>query len=163
MTYRAGILVMSDKGSRGEREDLSGLKIREMLGDDYTVEYYDMIPDEKEIIIEKLVHACDELQLDLVLTSGGTGFSKRDVTPDACMEVIQKPIPGIAEAIRAYGMTKTPKAMLSRAVAGIRGRTIIINLPGSVKGVRESLEVVLPVLPHGIDILRGDATECGQG
>lgn len=163
MIYKAGILIMSDKGSRGEREDLSGLKIREMLEDNYSVEYYDMIPDEKEVIIEKLIHVCDELKLDLLLTSGGTGFSKRDVTPDACMEVIEKPIPGISEAIRAYGMTKTPKSMLSRAVAGIRGRTIIINLPGSVKGVTESLEVVLPVLPHGIDILRGDATECGQG
>jgi molybdenum cofactor synthesis domain-containing protein len=153
---------MSDKGSRGEREDGSGKQIREMLDSQFSVEFYDMIPDEKDIIIERLKLLCDEKQFDLVLTSGGTGFSSRDITPEACMEVIEKPVPGISEAIRSIGMQKTPKAMLSRGVSGIRGKTLIINLPGSVKGVRESLEIVLPVLPHGLDTLRGDSSECGQ-
>ncbi|MEA1961198.1 MAG: MogA/MoaB family molybdenum cofactor biosynthesis protein [Bacillota bacterium] len=162
MTYKIGILVMSDKGSRGEREDRSGKQIQEMLGPEFSVDYYDMIPDEKQVIIDRLHQLCDEMALDLVLTSGGTGFSPRDVTPDACLEVIEKPVPGIPEAIRSYGMQKTPKAMLSRGVAGLRGKTLIINLPGSVKGVRESMEVILPILPHGIDTLRGDSSECGQ-
>ena len=162
MSYKTGILIMSDKGSRGEREDRSGKQIEEMLGSQFSVDYYDMIPDEKDIIKQRLKMLCDEKQLDLVLTSGGTGFSLRDVTPEACMEVIEKPVPGISEAIRSVGMQKTPKAMLSRGVSGIRGKTLIINLPGSVKGVRESLEVILPVLPHGLDTLRGDSSECGQ-
>ena len=160
--FRTGILVMSDKGARGEREDLSGKKIEEMLGPGYSVEYYEIVPDEKDIIAEKLRHACDIQGLDLVLTSGGTGFSNRDVTPDATLEVIEKLAPGISEAIRYYGLQKTPKAMLSRAVAGIRGKTLIINMPGSVKGVRESLEAILPALGHGLEILAGSAGECGQ-
>lgn len=160
--YKTGILIMSDKGSRGEREDLSGQQIREMLGQDYSFEYYEIIPDETDIIIQKMVSACDELGLDLLLTSGGTGFSARDVTPDATLAVIEKQAPGIPEAIRYYGLQKTPKAMLSRAVAGIRGKTLIINLPGSVKGVRESLEAILPALDHGLDIISGSSTECGQ-
>ncbi len=162
MGYKTGILIMSDKGSRGEREDRSGPQIQEMLGTEFSVEYYDIIPDERVLIIQRLRMLCDEKQLDLVLTSGGTGFAPRDITPEACMEVIEKPVPGISEAIRRVGMLKTPKAMLSRGVSGIRGKTLIINLPGSVKGVRESLEIVLPVLPHGIDTLRGDSSECGQ-
>lgn len=162
--YKTGILILSDKGSRGEREDMSGQQIREMLeGHGFEFLYYEVIPDEKELIREKLILACDKLRLDLILTSGGTGFSRRDVTPEATMEVIEKLTPGIPEAIRFYGLQKTPKAMLSRAVAGIRGNTLIINLPGSVKGVRESLEAVMPALDHGLDILIGSATECGQG
>lgn len=162
--YRAGILIMSDKGSRGEREDRSGREIMDMLaGSGYQFEYYEIIPDEREVIEARLIHACDQLRLDVVFTSGGTGFSRRDVTPEATLAVIERLTPGIPEAIRHYGMDKTPKAMLSRAVAGIRGDTLIINLPGSVKGVRESLEAVLPALGHGLEIIIGSATECGQG
>lgn len=162
MIYKTGILIMSDKGSRGEREDKSGKQIEAMLGSQFSVDYYAMIPDEKNIIAERLKMLCDEMKLDLVLTSGGTGFAPRDVTPEATMEVIEKPVPGISEAIRSISMQNTPKAMLSRGVAGIRGKTLIINMPGSVKGVRESLEAVLPALPHGLDTLKGDSSECGQ-
>jgi len=160
--YRYGILVMSDKGARGEREDRSSQEIKKLLGDKYSCEYYEIIPDEIDIITKKLIYTCDELKLDLILTSGGTGFSRRDVTPDATLEVIEKLTPGIPEAIRYYGLEKTPKAMLSRAVAGIRGKTLIINLPGSVRGVRESLEAIMPALDHGLDIISGEAVECGQ-
>lgn len=160
--YRTGILIMSDKGSRGEREDLSGQEIRRVLGEAYSIDYYEIIPDEKDIIIKRLCHACDELTLDLLLTSGGTGFAERDVTPEASLEVIEKLVPGIPEAMRLYGMQHTPHAMLTRAVAGIRKKTLIINLPGSIKGVRESLEAIIPALPHGLDTLAGQSSECGQ-
>ncbi|KUG04462.1 molybdenum cofactor biosynthesis protein moab [hydrocarbon metagenome] len=160
--YKTGILIMSDKGAAGEREDRSSEQIKEMLGPDFVIGYYEVIPDEKDIIINKMKYACDQLELSLLLTSGGTGFSSRDVTPEASLQVIEKLVPGIPEAMRFYGMQKTPKAMLSRAVAGIRRNTLIINLPGSVKGVRESLEAVLPSLAHGLDIIIGSASECGQ-
>ena len=162
--YKTGILIMSDKGSRGEREDGSGQQIRNMLADQgFQFDYYGIIPDEEDIIIEKLIYGCDHLKLDIIFTSGGTGFSSRDVTPEATMQVIHRITPGIPEAIRYYGLQKTPKAMLSRAVAGMRGKTLIINLPGSVKGVRESIEAILPALGHGLDIIIGSSTECGQG
>jgi molybdenum cofactor synthesis domain-containing protein len=162
--YKTGIIIMSDKGSRGEREDESGRQIQNMLADQgFQFDYYNIIPDEEDIIREKLIYACDQLKLDIIFTSGGTGFSSRDVTPEATMQVIHRITPGIPEAIRYYGMQKTPKAMLSRAVAGMRGKTLIINLPGSVKGVRESIEAILPALGHGLDIILGSSTECGQG
>jgi len=160
---KVGILTISDKGSRGEREDLSGKVIEEVVKKiNGEVKYYQIIPDEKNIIQEELIKAVDKLHLDLILTTGGTGLAKRDVTPDATLEVIEKEVPGISEIIRSESFKKTNRAILSRGVAGIRKESLIINLPGSPKGVRESLEIVLEALPHGIEILKGQATECGR-
>ena len=158
-----GILTISDKGSRGEREDLSGKKIKDIISKiDGKVKYYKIIPDEKELIKKELIKAVDEMHLDLVFTTGGTGLAKRDVTPDATSEVIEKSVPGISEMIRSESFRKTNRAILSRAISGIRGESLIINLPGSPKGVEESLEIILDVLPHGIEILKGQASECAK-
>jgi len=160
---KIGILTISDKGSQGEREDLSGKVIKEVAKKiNGEVKYYKIIPDEKDIIQEELIKTVDELHLDLILTTGGTGLAKRDVTPDATLEVIEKEVPGISEIIRSESFKKTDRAILSRGVAGIRKESLIINLPGSPKGVRESLETILEALPHGIEILKGQATECGR-
>lgn len=160
---KVGVLTMSDKGARGEREDKSSQVIKEMLAPiGGVVEYYKVVPDDTAQIKEQLLHCCDILKLELILTTGGTGFGPRDNTPEATKEVIKREVPGIPEAMRLESMTKTPQAMLSRAVAGIRHKTLIINLPGSPKGVRECLNVVLPVLPHGMDILSGRGGECGK-
>ncbi|MGB6370640.1 MAG: molybdopterin adenylyltransferase [Atribacterota bacterium] len=160
---KVGILTISDKGSRGEREDLSGKVIEEIVKKiNGEVKYYQIIPDEKDIIREELIKAVDKLHLDLILTTGGTGLAKRDVTPDATLEVIEKEVSGISEIIRSESFKKINRAILSRGVAGIRKESLIINLPGSPKGVRESLEIVLEVLPHGIEILKGQTTECGR-
>ena len=160
---KVGILTISDKGSRGEREDLSGKLIEEVVKKiNGEVKYYQIIPDEKDTIQEELIKAVDKLHLDLILTTGGTGLAKRDVTPDATLEVIEKEVPGISEIIRSESFKKTDRAILSRGVAGIRKESLIINLPGSPKGVRESLEIILKALPHGIEILKGQATECGR-
>ena len=159
---KVGILTISDKGSRGEREDLSGKVIEEMVKKiNGEVKYYKIIPDEKEMIQEELLRVVDKLHLDLILTTGGTGLGKRDVTPEATLAIIEKEIPGISEIIRIKSFKKTNRAILSRGVAGIRKESLIINLPGSPKGVRESLEIVLEALPHGIEILKGQTAECG--
>ncbi len=161
MEYKVVILTISDKGSRGEREDSSGPTIKDMIKDlPSKIIHYEIIPDEKEKIVEALKIASDRLKADLVLTTGGTGLSPRDVTPDATLEVIDKEVPGFSEAMRAESLKKTPHAMISRAVSGIRGSTLIINLPGSPKGVRENLSVILPALPHALSKLKGDPTEC---
>jgi len=153
------VLTLSDKGSKGEREDTSGPLIGEMLkGMDARVTYYEVLPDEKEVIKEKLREY--SLKADLILTTGGTGLSPRDVTPDATLEVIEREIPGIAEIMRAEGMKKTSRSMLSRAVAGIRGEALIINLPGSPRAVRENLGAILDVIPHAIEKIKGDTKEC---
>jgi len=160
---KVGILTISDKGSKGEREDLSGKVIEEVVKKiNGEVKYYQIIPDEKDIIQEELIKAVDKLHLDLILTTGGTGLAKRDVTPDATLEVIEKEVSGISEIIRSESFKKTNRAILSRGVAGIRKESLIINLPGSPKGVRESLEIVLEALPHGIEILKGQTAECGR-
>jgi len=160
---KVGILTISDKGSKGEREDLSGKVIEEVVKKiNGEVKYYQIIPDEKNIIQEELIKAVDKLHLDLILTTGGTGLAKRDVTPGATLEVIEKEVPGISEIIRSESFKKTDRAILSRGVAGIRKESLIINLPGSPKGVRESLKIILDALPHGIEILKGQVTECGR-
>jgi molybdopterin adenylyltransferase len=159
---KVGILTVSDKGARGEREDKSGPAIREMMeAEGAEIVRCRIVPDEQDAIRAALVEWSDE-GLDLILTTGGTGFSPRDWTPEATKAVIEREAPGISEAIRQAGMKKTPTAMLSRAVAGIRKSTLIINLPGSEKGVRESLDAVMEALPHGIEILKGTAGECGR-
>ncbi|MBI2875911.1 MAG: MogA/MoaB family molybdenum cofactor biosynthesis protein [Candidatus Tectomicrobia bacterium] len=160
---RYAILTVSDKGARGEREDRSGPAIREMLPDPpYRLHSYQILPDEREEIARALKELADENQVDLVLTTGGTGLAPRDVTPEATAEVIEREVPGLVEAMRMEGLRVTPLAMLSRAVAGIRKETLIVNLPGSPKGVRENLAVILPVLPHAIEKLLGDPGECGK-
>lgn len=160
--FNIGIITASDKGSRGEREDISGKTIAAMLAGLGTIKHYIVVPDEKEALSNQMVLMADELGIDLILTTGGTGLSSRDVTPDATLSIIDRQVPGIAEVMRARSMEKTNRAMLSRAVAGTRGRTLIINLPGSPKGVQECLEVVLPALEHGLQILRGEASECAR-
>jgi len=160
---KVGIITISDKGSRGEREDLSGKVIEEVVKKiNGEVKYYQIIPDEKDIIQEELIKAVDKLHLDLILTTGGTGLGKRDVTPEATLAIIEEEVPGISEIIRSESFKKTNRAILSRGVAGVRKESLIINLPGSPKGVRESLEIILDVLPHGIEILKGQAAECGR-
>ncbi|NOZ85904.1 MAG: MogA/MoaB family molybdenum cofactor biosynthesis protein [Deltaproteobacteria bacterium] len=159
---KAAILTVSDKGSRGERQDRSGPAILDFLEHfGLSVLYRDMVPDEKDQIAKKLIEWSDK-DLDLILTTGGTGFSPRDVTPEATLSVLDRQAMGIAEAMRMEGLKHTNKAMLSRAVAGIRKKTLIVNLPGSRKGAIESLEAIIGALPHGIEILRGDSGDCGE-
>lgn len=161
--YTVGVIVASDKGSRGEREDLSGKLIETMMEEKgYLVKKYIVLPDEEEALYDEMILMSDQLNLSLILTTGGTGFSKRDVTPEATLKAIKKQAPGISEAIRYNSLQITPKAMLSRAVAGIRGNTLIINLPGSPKAVKESLSFILDPLFHGLQILLGDTSECGE-
>jgi molybdopterin adenylyltransferase len=160
--FTVGILTVSDKGSRRERYDKSGETIREILSSiDIRIINYDIIPDEKELIVKKLVKWADEDNLDVVITTGGTGLTPRDVTPEATLAVVDRIVPGFAEAMRAESLKKTPHAMLSRAVVGTRGKCLIINLPGSPKAVRECLQVILPALPHAVETLKGQAGECG--
>ena len=160
--YRIGIITVSDKGSRGERVDESGPAIREMVKSLGEVTSYMVVPDDLVLLREALISLADRERLDLVFTTGGTGLSSRDNTPEATLAVVQKQVPGLAEAMRAESLKKTNRAMLSRAVAGIRKNTLIINLPGSVKAVRECLEVIMPALPHGLEILTGRGGECGS-
>jgi molybdenum cofactor synthesis domain-containing protein len=158
---QAGVITLSDKGSRGEREDLSGPEVIRMLREaGIETVHSEIIPDEAEFIAAKLIEFADVRGLDLVVTTGGTGVSPRDVTPDATLQVIDREIPGMAEAMRRESILKTPHAMISRAVAGIRGTTLIVNLPGSPKGVRENLAVILPALTHAIEKIKGDPADC---
>jgi len=160
---KAAIITVSDKGARGQREDISGETIRFILEKiEAQVVEYKIVPDEIDLIRQAIIEAVDRIKVDLVLTTGGTGLAARDVTPEATEGVIEKTVSGISEIIRMESFKKTPKAILSRAIAGIRKTSLIINLPGSPKGVRESLNVILEALPHGIDILKGEASECGK-
>lgn len=158
-----GIIVMSDKGSKGEREDLSGKEIERMIiALPSTVEAYEIIPDETDIIVKKLIEYADVKKLDLIVTTGGTGVTPRDVTPEATKSVIERELPGMSEAMRAESLKKTPNAMISRAVCGIRGQSLIVNLPGSPKAVRENLAVIMPALNHTIEKIKGSPSECAQ-
>jgi molybdopterin adenylyltransferase len=160
--FRVGILTVSDKGHAGERHDTSGPELARLLDPrHFQVEAYQVVPDEQEAIVAQLVAWSDEAHLDLVLTTGGTGLTPRDITPEATLAVAERLVPGIPEAMRAAGLAHTPHAMLSRGVAVIRVSTLIINLPGSPKGARENLEAVLPALPHALEKLKGSPAECG--
>lgn len=161
--FQVGIITLSDKGYVGEREDLSGPTIERIVKENgYEVAYYIILPDEPEMLKKELIHLCDEEKVDLILTTGGTGFSQRDCTPEATLEVGERQAPGIAEAIRAYSMTITKRAMLSRGVAIIRKKTLIINLPGSPKAVDEALSYIISELDHGLKILKGTTNECAR-
>ncbi len=159
MTIGVAILTVSDKSSRGEREDLGGPALRNGVldaGIDAAVVDTRVVPDDEGAIAEALFHLTERRDVDVVLTTGGTGLAPRDVTPQATLNVVEYQVPGIAEALRAESLRVTPAAMLSRGVAGVRNRTLIVNLPGNPKAVRETLPVLLPVLPHAVATLRGE-------
>lgn len=160
---RVAVLTISDKGFRGEREDLSGkIIVEKIVSLGAEVIHQEIIPDEADIIAQRLIYLADEVDADLVLTTGGTGLSPRDVTPEATKAVIDREAPGFVEAMRYESLKNTPHAMLSRAVSGVRKQTLIINLPGSPKAVEECLSIIVPALPHGIEILRGRGGECAH-
>lgn len=160
--FNIGIITASDKGSRGEREDASGRLIATMLQELGQIRSYKVVADDAEQISKEMVIMADQLGVDLILTTGGTGLGPRDVTPEATLAVVDRQVPGIAEAMRARSLEITSRAMLSRAVAGMRNKTLIINLPGSPKGVQECLEVILPALEHGLAIMKGEVSECAR-
>ena len=161
--FSCAVLTMSDKGARGERVDESGAILQEILRKKgYQLRAYKMVPDQVEAITETLIQWVDQDKIDLILTTGGTGVSPTDVTPEAMREVIEKEIPGMAEAMRAASLLKTPYAVLSRAMVGIRGRSLIINLPGSQKAAWENIEVLLPALPHALDKIQGGTSDCAN-
>lgn len=161
--FTVGIITSSDKGYRGEREDKSGQVIEEIVGQNgFKVIKKVVLPDEKDLLEKEMINMCDNLNVNLLLTTGGTGFSKRDITPEATKSVIEREALGIVEAIRFYSLQITKRAMLSRATSGIRQNTLIINLPGSPKACKEALDFVLDDVKHGIEILLGEAKECAR-
>ena len=161
--FTVGIITSSDKGYRGEREDKSGQVIEEIVSQNgFKVIKKVVLPDEKDLLEKEMINMCDNLNVNLLLTTGGTGFSKRDITPEATKSVIEREALGIVEAIRFYSLQITERAMLSRATSGIRQNTLIINLPGSPKACKEALDFVLDDVKHGIEILLGEAKECAR-
>jgi molybdopterin adenylyltransferase len=163
MAFTFGIITVSDKGSRGERLDTSGQEIRTILErEGFSFSDYMIVPDEPDQISAALLTYADDKKIDLIVTTGGTGVSPRDVTPEATISILNKEIPGMAEAMRRESARITPHAMISRAVAGIRGTSLVLNLPGSPKGVRENLSTVLPALKHAIEKIKGDPSDCAS-
>ena len=162
MRYKAAIITISDKGSCGERVDTSGPALKDMLQQEYDVGEIIIIPDEVDIIASTIKRQVDELGIDLVVTNGGTGLSKRDVTPEATRMVIEKDLPGFAEVMRAESYKITPTAVISRAVSGIRKESIIVNLPGSPKAATECLSFILKAIPHALEKVKGDPTDCAS-
>lgn len=162
--FKVGIITASDKGSIGERQDKSGLVIQDIVEKNgYKVEKYIVLPDDLEKLSSEMIRMSDDLKIDLILTTGGTGFGKRDVTPEATLKVIDKLVPGIPEAMRNFSLKFTPRAMLSRAISGIRkDTTLIINLPGSPKAVEETLEYIIDSVHHGLEIMTGRDSECAR-
>ncbi len=161
--YTVGIITSSDKGYIGEREDKSGAVIKEIVENaGFKVEKMMIVPDENEMLKKEFIYMSDELKVNLILSTGGTGFSQRDITPEATKEIIDREAPGICEAIRMYSLQITKRAMLSRAVSGIRKDTLIVNLPGSPKACKEALDFILDELKHGIYILTGESKECAR-
>lgn len=159
--WKTGILTASDRAARGEREDASGPALAHLLQSlPFEIAAYAVVPDDKFAIARNLMHMADSLHCDLVLTTGGTGLGPRDNTPEATLRVVQKIVPGLCEAVRSEGFKFKPSAILSRAVAGIRGGTLIINLPGHPSAVREAFEVLRPILPHALELLRGKVADC---
>jgi molybdenum cofactor synthesis domain-containing protein len=157
-----GVLTLSDKGFRGEREDRSGLLLQEILAaQGFTIAAYAILPDQEELIAAALADWADSKRLDLIITTGGTGVSPSDRTPEATRRVIEREVPGLAEAMRQASLAKTIQAVWSRGIAGMRGQSLIINLPGSAKAAQENLEAILPALEHGIGKMKGDMTDCG--
>jgi len=160
--YTCGILTISDKGARGERQDTSGQNLKTIMASQgFAVKCYDIVPDVGRTIEKTLIKWIDKLQVDLVITTGGTGVAPTDVTPEATRRIIEREIPGIAEAMRLASLQKTPNAILSRGIAGIRKESLIINLPGSKKAAAENIEVILAALPHALDKIKGNPAECG--
>lgn len=162
--FRAGVITASDKGCKGEREDLSGPAVCELIEKEgYQVISMKVLSDDEDVLYEEIIRLADDEKVDVIFTTGGTGLSPRDNTPEATMRAATRNVPGIAEAIRNYSLQITPRAMLSRAVSVMRNQTLIINLPGSPKAVRESLGFILPTLAHGMEIMKGLTGECGSG
>ncbi len=163
VNVRFAVLTASDRSSRGEREDISGAEIGR-IGEEagWELVSHTIVADDKEMLKKEMIRLCDTLQVSLVLTTGGTGLAPRDFTPDATVEVIEKNVPGMAEAMRLESLKKTPHAMLSRAICGVRGKTLIVNLPGSPKAVRECLDVILPAIPHAVALLGDGVSDCAR-
>ncbi len=160
---RTAVITLSDKAAGGERQDESGRVLQELaVSIGASVEQYEVLPDDRPRIAAALVRLADSGSIDLILTTGGTGVAPRDVTPEATREVIDRELPGMAEAMRAESLRKTPHAVLSRGIAGIRGRTLIVNLPGSPRAVRENLSVILPAIPHAVAKIKGDPSDCAE-
>lgn len=161
---KLAVLTASDRSSRGERKDTSGAEIaRIATAAGWEVVSHTIVADDKELLKKEMIRLCDNSPANLLLTTGGTGLAPRDFTPEATLEIIEKIVPGVAEAMRQESLKKTPHAMLSRAVCGVRGKALIVNMPGSPKAVRECLEVILPALPHAVSLLAGSVSDCAQG